>query len=262
MKIIRNTKVVMAIMVFLAATATSLTMGVIRAVMAHTSENISETGAKNIVFRIAEDIRSACDKTGGGAAGPFWDQTDGSRIVITKNTNLDGYAVPPSPDTLMDVACYEYFPPTGVRGEANYRQGRIMAGTDSGDSVCEANNTVQLSDTSLDITDFQISYCRPAAGLPGTYTCNQEVAEPGNLATSSECVWLVRLNIETRRIPNGKWVNSTDIGRTTVFNTAVKPRNIYIGAIRVDDNNNDIVDCCDGEFVASDVDWCPVPRAQ
>jgi len=245
---------VMVIMTMIAVAVMDVVMGTVRTVLLNAQQNVAETGARNVVQRIAEDIRMA---GGGVSANPFLSGSDGTHVYITRNgKNMDAFSVPNNGDNQWDIACYAYYPPVGTRGNANYKPGRIEAGaTSGGPGICAANDMVQLSDTALDVMDFKISYCRPAPGVPGTFTCNQTITEPGTLINNSDCVWMVRLNIKTKRVPN----YSKDLtGPEVSYSTSVRPRMIYLTSLGMDENKNTIVDCCEAVYTGSDVDWCPL----
>ena len=227
-----------------------------RVIINQSRENMAETSGKLILMRIAEDVRMAYDTNVSGGAGAFWDASDQHNIFITKRENKDQYSVPNNGDNFDDVSCYQFIPPTGVYGDPGYIPGYILAGSDSGDSLCVNSDMSIISDSNIDILDLSVDYCRPSNGLPGTYSCATNVSEPGTMATSSACVWLVKLHITTRRLPTLKYAESTPLASYT---TAVKPRNLYLSALATDSDKNDVVDCCDAVHVGTDVTWCPPP---
>lgn len=255
--------IVCAIMVVVYTAVLQLTMHTVRIMVFSAQENISEMGAKAILTRISEDVRMAGPTTGGGGgAGAFWDASGVDRIYITKyGRNLDAFSVPNNGDLYSDVACYEYFPPSGVRGAAGYIPGRIRAGTDSGDSTCAGAAMTQISETSLDIKSFEIQYCRPSDGVPGTYNCSATLDQPGNMNNNSDCVWQVRVSILAQRLT--KWgVGETASPAQVVQSTTIKPRNLYFASLTKNENKNDFADCCDAAYVGTDIAWCPPPRKQ
>jgi prepilin-type N-terminal cleavage/methylation domain-containing protein len=261
--------VVVVIMVVIASAVTRITMQTSRLVLMGAQESVAESSAKNVLKRIAEDVRSAGEKTGGaGGAGPFWDSSDDTNIFITKyGRNMDAFSVPNNGDIHDDIACYQYYPSNGVRGDDNYIPGRIMYGVDSGDSLCSSSDMAQLSDVSLDVRNFSIEYCRPAPGVPGTYSCSPDVEQPGTIGTNSSCVWLVKLHISAQRLAKRDTTaiaGPDTIGAVVDYSTAVKPRNIYLAALNTNTikrDKDDLIDCCDsGNIGGSDITWCPPPK--
>ena len=251
--------IVVGIMVIISTAVLRITMHTAFVMVTNAQQTIAETGGRNILARMAEDIRMAGQRTGGaGGAGPFWDASGGDQIYITKyGRNLDAFSVPNNGDMLDDVACYRYQAPSGVRGDDGYIPGRILAGTDNGDSMCV--NMVQLSDVSVDVIGFEIKYCRPATGVAGSFNCTTILDQPGTMTTNSTCVWLVKLSISTRRL--AKYGHGETATPAIVnYNTTVKPRNLYFAALRTDVEKNDLVDCCDALHVGADVSWCPPPK--
>ena len=254
--------IVCAIMVVVFTAILNITMHTVRIMVLSAQENIAETGAKAILSRISEDVRMAGPTTGGGGgAGAFWDASGIDRIYITKyGKNLDAFSVPNNGDLFSDVSCYEYFPSSGVRGSAGYVPGRIYAGSDNGDSLCAGAAMTQISEVSLDIENFEIQYCRPAAGVPGTYSCSSTLDQPGNMTNNSDCVWQVRISIRAQRIAK-YGAGETASPAQVVMSTTVKPRNLYFASLTKNENKNCFIDCCDGAYAGADVDWCPPPKS-
>lgn len=248
------------ILIVLSTAIVDVMMRTAHLVLQQSRQEMAETSGKAILARIAEDVRMATYTKISLSAGAFWDSSDISNIYITKAENKDQYAVPSNGDNNNDVSCYEWLPPAGIYGETEgtdaYIPGRIMAGTDSGDSLCDNQYKSILSDTTIDVLDFRIDYCRPANGVAGTYSCTNNVSEPGTMSTNSQCVWLVKLNISTRRLPT---INTAEKHPIAQYTTAVKPRNLYLMGLATDDDKNAKVDCCDAGFVGTDVTWCPPP---
>lgn len=255
--------IAMVIMLILSAAISDVMIRTTRLVLEQSHQEMSETNGKVLLTRIAEDVRMAYDTNISGGAGAFWDASSATSIFITKRENKDQYAVPSNGDNLWDVACYQWQAPLGVYGETTgsdiYVPGRILAGTDNGDSLCAASEMSILSDSNIDVLDFRVDYCRPANGVPGTYSCTNNVSEPGTMTTSSQCVWMVKLNVTTQRLPTLNYAEHRPDYPLAQYTTAVKPRNLYLMGLATDSDKNVVVDCCDANFVGTDVTWCPPP---
>jgi prepilin-type N-terminal cleavage/methylation domain-containing protein len=256
--------IAVAIMVVVAVAVTNIMMHTIRIALLNSQETISESGAQNIVRRIAEDVRAATSFAGGLGAS----SNAGPPVTIIMRLyghNLDSYATasPIKDDPNYDISCYSFTAPSppGGRGTAGYIPGYIKAGMDNGDptdGTCIGSMT-QLSGASTDVVDFQVRYCRPSNGVPGTYTCSSNVVA-GSMTTDSTCVWMVKIFIKTQRLAK---LYYSDAHPITTYSTASRPRNTYLAALskKQDDDGDQYPDCCDADKTgAANVTWCPPPK--
>lgn len=247
--------VVMVIAIILFSAVSEVTYHTTRLVLLNAQENVAESGARNVMMRIAEDVVSAAEpQSGGGTSGPFWSQSDDANIYITK------HGVDMDKDARDDIACYEWKAPSGTWGTAAYKPGYVKGGVDNGDSKCLSTDMAQITDPVSDIQLLEFNYCRPTPGgvAPGTFTCTTLLDEPGSdYVSDSQCVWQVRIRIKAARIINQ--LKDGQGPKDYTMTTSVKPRNIYMQAVNKDANKNDIIDCCDAYYMGAGTSWCPKP---
>lgn len=247
--------VVMVIAIILFTAVSEVTYHATRLVLLNAQENVAESGARNVIMRMGEDIVSAAEpQTGGGSSGPFWSQSDDTQIYITKHgKDLDA-------DGRDDIACYKWTAPAGTWGSAAYKPGYVKGGVDNGDSICASTDMAQVTDPVTDVQLLEFNYCRPTPGgvAPGTFSCTSLLDEPGtDYVSDSQCVWQVRIRIKATRIFNQ--LKDGQGPKDYAMTTSIKPRNIYMQAVNKDVNKNEIIDCCDATYTGAGTSWCPKP---
>ncbi len=258
--------VVMVILVIVTVVTAEITMKTVSVMVM----GQSQATAQNNVERAIDDMANDIIKAGAHDGQHIHNGSGSSQISITKfGENLDAF-VSGNTDMEFDSVCYKFTAPQGANPNSeDYVTGYIEKGALSGlkSGNCLEGNMYRITDTTSDIRDLTITYCRPREGAadPGDYDCtsNQTINSANGLVEGSQCVWLVKIAVKyARRLPSQESTTSSTYDVEYSYQTGVAPRNIYTSALMKDSDRDTIVDCCDADIRGdSGVPWCPPVRS-
>ncbi len=260
--------VVMVILVIVTAVTAEITMRTVSVMVM----GQGQATAQNNVERAIDDMANDIIKAGAHDGQHIHNFSNSSQISITKfGENLDAFTPGGSDDLEFDSVCYKFTAPQGANPNSeDYVTGYIEKGALSGQSTgnCLSSSSLyRITDTSSDIRELKITYCRPREGSvdPGDYDCtsDQTINSNNGLVEGSQCVWLVKIAVKyARRLPAQESTTDSTYDVEYSYQTGVAPRNIYTSALMKDSDRDTIVDCCDADIRGdSGVPWCPPVRS-
>lgn len=239
--------IAMMIMMILTAAIMTLTVDLSSAYVKVSDQSLSQGNSKWALDRMKEEIAQAF---------PILNSSDGDGIMFTKHgENLDG--MDPA-DAGEDTVCYRLSPPTStdVRDamEPDYKPGSVWRGANSGGGgACSwPDDYTRITDNMTDIRSLEFKYCAPYGTTPGGFDCSTTLTDDvNNDGKKGDCVWQVVIKLKVLRQTTRKFrksFNVTSEASEYTYVTIVRPRNIYLSCIGMDEDANDLPDGLEGTW--------------